>query len=82
MTDVIQELKDLLVEGLALDAAAVEPDTPLFEGGLELDSFATVEIVTRIETHFDLQLDDDDFAPDNFKSLRTLAAIVQKYRPG
>ncbi len=80
MSNVIAELTKLLTEGLAVDATTVTPDTPLFEGGLELDSFATVEIVTKMETHFGIQLNDDDFAPENFKDIQTLAGVVEKYR--
>ena len=77
--DVTGQLTELLTSGLAVDASTVTPETPLFEGGLELDSFATVEIVTKIETHFGIQINDDDFAPENFADIKTLAAVVQKY---
>lgn len=77
--DVSQELIDLLTRDLKIDTSGVTADTPLFEGGLELDSFATVEIVTKIEAHFGIQLDDDDFAPENFKDFRTLSDVLQKY---
>lgn len=77
--DVVKNLTELLTRDLKVDASEVTPDTPLFEGGLELDSFATVEIVTKIESHFNIQLDDDDFAPENFADIKTLAGVVQKY---
>ena len=77
--DVTQTLTKLLTQDMAVDAGDVTPETPLFEGGLELDSFATVEIVSKIETHFGIQLDDDDFAPENFKDIKTLAGVIHKY---
>ena len=77
--DVVQELVQVMSQKLKLDAAGIAPDTRLFEGGLELDSFAVVELVTTFETHFDIVLADDDFVPDSFKDVRTLAGVVEKY---
>ena len=76
--DITSELVALAVRELKLDAAQVTPATPLFEGGLELDSFAVVDLVTRIEGHFGIQLADTDFHPENFTDLATLAALVAR----
>lgn len=78
--DVVAELVTLVVRELKLDPARVDADTPLFEGGLELDSFAVVDLVARIEEHFDVRLSDTDFSPENFVDLKTLGGVVQGYR--
>lgn len=79
--DITKELIEVLTRDLKTDAADVGPETPLFEGGLELDSFAVVEMVTKIETHFGIQVADGDFMPENFKDVATLAGVVGKYLP-
>lgn len=79
--DVAEELVGLVVRELKLDPASVSPDTPLLEGGLELDSFAVVDLVTRLEDHFGVRLSDTDFSPENFADLRTLAGVVQGHIP-
>jgi len=79
--DVVQELIQVLTQNLKLDSSAVSAETPLFEGGLELDSFAVVELVTKFETHFEIQLGDDDFVPESFADVKTLAGVVEKYLP-
>ena len=79
--DVSKELIDVLTRDLKVDAADVNPETPLFEGGLDLDSFAVVEMVTKIETHFGIQVSDADFLPENFTNVKTLADVVLKYLP-
>ena len=77
--NVSQELIEVLTRDLKVDAADVTPETPLFEGGLDLDSFAVVEMVTKIETHFGIQVSDADFLPENFTNVKTLSEVVQKY---
>lgn len=76
--DVTAELIDLVVRELGLDPSGIGPDTKLFDGGLELDSFAVVDLVTRIEAHFGFRLSDDDFRPENFADFRTLGGVVER----
>jgi acyl carrier protein len=80
MTDAVTEdLIALIVRELKIDAARVTPETPLFEGGLELDSFAVVDLVGRIESRFGFYLSDTDFSPENFADVRTLGRVVASY---
>jgi acyl carrier protein len=80
MADIVDDLVDLVVRELQLDPEAVGPDTKLFEGGLELDSFAVVDLVTRVESHFDVRVPDAEFSPENFETMRTLAGLVERAR--
>lgn len=82
--NIVTELLELVTRELKIDPASVGPtgvgpDTRLFEGGLELDSFAVVDLVTRIETYFGVQLSDTDFQPENFTDFQTLGSVVQRY---
>lgn len=77
--EIASELVGLVARELKLDPASIAPDTPLFEEGLELDSFAVVDLVTRLENHFDVRLSDEDFSPENFVNLRTLADVIAGY---
>lgn len=81
LRDVVQELAQLMTKNLKLDSSSVSAETALFEGGLELDSFAVVELVTMLETHFGIQIGDDDFVPENFTDVKTLAGVIEKYLP-
>lgn len=76
---ITDELVLLVGRELKVDLAGFGPGTAVFEGGLELDSFAVVDLITRIETHFGIQLSDDDFRPENFTDLQTLGGLVQGY---
>ena len=76
---VVQDLFALVMRELKVVPEGVDLDTSLFEGGLELDSFAVVDLVSRIETHFGIQLNDSDFRPYNFADIRTLGGVIATY---
>lgn len=76
---IINDLIGLLAKELRMEASKIGPDTPLFEGGLELDSFATVELIGILEERHGIHFTDADFHPDTFKTVGTLANVVAKY---
>jgi acyl carrier protein len=45
-----------------------------------LDSIAFLSLVTYLEGHFQIKIDEDDMSPDNFESPQTIAALVDKLR--
>ncbi|MBL0199401.1 MAG: hypothetical protein IPP81_04280 [Chitinophagaceae bacterium] len=46
-----------------------------------MDSFSTVEIILFIERKFGVSIPDEKLVPENFKTLQSLAAIVQELMP-
>lgn len=78
-TLVTDDLMALIVRELKISAAQITPATPFFEDGLDLDSFAVVDLVSRIESHFGFQLADGDFKPENFTDIQTLGEVVARY---
>ncbi len=80
MTDAVtEELIALIARTLKIEAVQVTPETTLFEGGLDLDSFAVVDLIGQIESHFGFHLTDTDFRPENFADVRTLGSVVASY---
>ena len=69
----------LLTDHLHLDAASV--DTDLIDGGL-LDSFAMVELMAAIEEHLGVEIDLGSFDVDDFRSARSIAALIVRQDPG
>jgi len=63
-----QNLRDFLVEELALDASQIKPDTLLFSSGL-VDSFALVTLMTHIENETGHMISPGDVKLENFDSL-------------
>ncbi len=76
---VTENLIALIVRELKWTGAEITPTTPFFENGLELDSFAVVDLVSRIENHFGFHLADTDFSPENFTDIQTLSNVVARY---
>jgi acyl carrier protein len=83
-TDAERELAQLLVESLNLEDVApesIDPEAPLFNAGLGLDSIDALELALAISKRYGFQLRSDN--DDNrriFSSLRALAEHVQQQR--
>lgn len=79
-----RELADLLVESLNLDGvdpAGIDPDAPLFNAGLGLDSIDALELALAISKQYGFQLrSDNDDNQRIFASLRALSAHVEANR--
>jgi acyl carrier protein len=77
-------LAELLVESLNLegvDAAGIDPDAPLFNEGLGLDSIDALELALAISKQYGFQLRSDNDANRRiFASLRALSAHVEQHR--
>lgn len=73
-----EQVRRLLAEVLQLGdkAAALEADTPLLGNLPELDSMAVVNLVTAIEDHFDILIDDDEISAETFETFGSLCAFV------
>ena len=81
-----RELADLLVDSLNLedvDPAAIDPEAPLFNAGLGLDSIDALELALEISKRYGLQLrSDDENNVRIFSSLRSLAGHIAQHRAG
>ena len=83
-TEAERELAELLVQSLNLDdvaAESIDPEAPLFNTGLGLDSIDALELALAISRKYGFQLRSDN--EDNrriFASLRALSAHVQAHR--
>jgi acyl carrier protein len=78
--DVTQEVKQVLDEILSLNgrSAAFTRETHLLGAIPELDSMAVVSLITRLEEHFGLTVDDDDMDGSTFATVGSLADFVSE----
>lgn len=77
------ELKTLIIEHLNLEDVApdeVDPEAPLFGGGLGLDSVDALELVMLIQTTYDARIESSEVGKTAFASLNALARFVQENR--
>ncbi|GGV13992.1 acyl carrier protein [Streptomyces spectabilis] len=87
MTDSTTELPVAAIEqqiGAFLEAKTKmtwEPEVDLFASGAVSSLFA-MELVVFVESTFDVEVEGPDLALDNFRTLRTMSALVTRLRVG
>lgn len=75
---VTEQVRRILAETLQLgDKASVIDDSTLLLGNLpELDSMAVVNLVTAIEDHFGIVIEDDEISAETFETFGSLRDFV------
>jgi acyl carrier protein len=71
-----ENLRDFLVEELALDGEEITADTLLFSSGL-VDSFALVTLMTYIENEGGVTIAPTDVKLENFDSISRILAYLE-----
>ncbi len=74
----MEEVKNILADTLNLGArkANLTANTPLLGNLPELDSMAVIHVLTALEEHFGIVVDDDDISANTFESVASLSAFV------
>jgi len=75
---IISKLKTIIANELDVNLTVDEIDenTSLFEDGLGFDSIATVEMISLVEKHFDVQFADSELSPEYFGNLIILSKFI------
>lgn len=80
-----QEVKEVIIK--ALNIKNIEPDkiddsAPLFAPGnaFGLDSVDAIDLIMRIQSHFNVRIDDQNQARDVLESIDTLADFIVRQR--
>ena len=82
-TPLESEVAALIVSALHLDLAPgdIQPESPLFGDGLDLDSIDALELALAISRKFGMELKSDDERNGQiFASLRALSAHIEAHR--
>jgi acyl carrier protein len=76
----IDQVRRQLAQSLQLGQRADEFDasTRLLGGLPELDSMAVVGVITALEDHFGIVVEDDEISADTFETLGSLSAFVDR----
>lgn len=53
----------------------LEEETSFLESGI-IDSTGIIELVSYVETNFNMKVDDKDIVPENFDSIQNIAAFI------
>jgi acyl carrier protein len=77
--DVILEFVRALVGPEVLSQVDIGSDTPLI-GSQLIDSFNVLEIVSFLEERFSVVIDSSSITEENFDSVNTIAAVVDRMK--
>ena len=84
MSDLENEIKQLIIEALMLDDVKpedIDPEAPLFVEGLGLDSIDALELAMAIDKRFGVRIRADDQENRSiFASVRNLAAHIATHK--
>ncbi len=83
MEDALRTLAAQVIEGLALEDLRpedIDPDAPLFGGGLGLDSIDALELAVIVERAYGVRIEDAELGRTAFASLRALHAHIAAKR--
>jgi methoxymalonate biosynthesis acyl carrier protein len=76
-TDIIVAVRDHMKKELLQSEVALEDDTPLIERG-HLTSLQTVQLVMFIGEQFGVEIEPEEVNEEEFRSLKTIAALVKR----
>ncbi|TYB74099.1 acyl carrier protein [Bizionia gelidisalsuginis] len=83
MSNLIQELKENIIELLNLEEFSVEDindDDALFGDGLGLDSIDALELMVMLDKDYGIKLTDPKEGKEIFQSIAVLADYIEKNR--
>ncbi|MEO8992692.1 MAG: acyl carrier protein [Nitrosospira sp.] len=76
----LEEVKNILSDVLSLGARknSLREDSSLLGSIPELDSMAVVNLITAMEEHFGIAVDDDEITASTFETVGTLTRFVEQ----
>ena len=76
----LEEVRNILSDVLSLGEPknSLNEDSVLLGNVPELDSMAVVNVITALEEHFDITVDDDEISAGTFETLGTLTRFVEQ----
>lgn len=76
----LEEVKNILGDVLSLGDAknSLTEHSALLGSIPELDSMAVVNLITALEEHFGITVDDDEISASTFETLGSLATFVEQ----
>lgn len=72
-------IKEFIVSKIISDGggATLQDTDPLIDSGI-IDSFGIMAVMSFLEDNFSIKIESDELMPENFDSIATMAALVDK----
>jgi acyl carrier protein len=79
----LDEVKTVVGSALQISGRVrqMDEDAPLLGAVPELDSMAVVTLITALEEHFDITVEDDEIGASAFETLGSLTRFVETKLP-
>ena len=76
----LDEVRDILSDVLSLGErkSSLNVDSGLLGSIPELDSMAVVNVITALEEHFGIMVDDDEISARTFETLGSLTSFIEQ----
>jgi methoxymalonate biosynthesis acyl carrier protein len=78
--EIIASVRNYMQKELLQSEVELGDDTPLIEGG-HLTSLQTVQLVMFIGEQFSVEIEPEEVNEDEFRTLKTIAALVKRKLP-
>lgn len=76
--DYIAQLRNFVVSNFLFgEAGKLQDDTPLLEEGI-IDSTGILELITFMETAFNVRVENGELLPENLGSIRRAAQFIER----
>ena len=75
---ILDRIRGVLIEQLHVrrDPDEIDPDTPLFGGGLALDSIDSVDLLIHLQTDFGVEIPDDRTGRATLRTVNSLVDVA------
>jgi acyl carrier protein len=71
------EVEEFIVREIAPDLGSITHDLDLLAGEV-IDSLGIMQLITFLEERYAIKVDDEDLDPENFRSVDTIVAFVER----
>ncbi|GAA1783545.1 hypothetical protein GCM10009682_02030 [Luedemannella flava] len=75
--DIEDDLRKIAAEVFPRHNVDLRSDTPLFNGGLSLNSTQMIELTLAFESFYDIELEPELLTVENFATLGSLAELLE-----
>ncbi|THA61448.1 acyl carrier protein [Streptomyces sp. A0958] len=76
--EIEDDLRSVIAQIFPQQLVELETDTPLFNGGLSLNSTQMIELTLAFETFYDIELEPELLTTQNFATLGSLSGLLEE----
>jgi acyl carrier protein len=76
--DIRETVRAFIIDNFLFgDAGELENETSFLDSGV-IDSTGMLELITYLEEHFNIRIEDEEMLPENMDSLNSVAAFLER----